>query len=196
LLKPLNKNLIKRYGFYMKTIAFTGMPFSGKSEAVKIAKEQSIPVIRMGDMIWEETKAQGFKINDSNVGKIATDMRKTHGMSIWAQKTYEKIKTIKDMRLLVIDGVRNIEEVEFFKENLGEDFILVAVKVEDSLRHNRALSRGRADDSMDINLIKERDKRELSWGLAEVIDLADITILNDGSIEKFCEKIKKVFKDL
>ncbi|HEC81032.1 MAG TPA: hypothetical protein ENI42_01220, partial [Thermoplasmatales archaeon] len=38
----------------MKTIAFTGMPGSGKTEAVKIAKELEIPVIRMGDCVWEE----------------------------------------------------------------------------------------------------------------------------------------------
>ena len=43
----------------MKIIAFAGMPFSGKSEAVRIAKDYKIPVIRMGDMIWEETKKQG-----------------------------------------------------------------------------------------------------------------------------------------
>jgi len=180
----------------MKIVAFTGMPFSGKSEAVKIAKEQNIPVIRMGDMVWEETKCQGLEINDSNVGKIANDMRKTHGMDIWAQKTYEKIKTMKDVEKLVIDGVRNIEEVEFFEKNLGKDFVLVAVKVPDDLRHKRAMNRGREDDSMNIKKIKERDRRELGWGLEKVIDSADIKILNEGPIEDFCEKIKEVFKDL
>jgi dephospho-CoA kinase len=180
----------------MKIIAFTGMPFSGKSEAVKIAKEQHIPVIRMGDMIWEETKRQGLEINDLNVGKTANDMRKTHGMNIWAKRTYEKVREIKDADVIVIDGVRNIEEVEFFKENLGKDFVLVAVKVSDDLRHKRALSRGREDDSMDLGLIKERDKREIGWGLAKVIDSADITILNESSIKDFCEKIKEVFEDL
>ena len=180
----------------MKTLAFTGMPFSGKSEAVKIAKEQNIPVIRMGDIIWEETKRQGLEINDSNVGKIANDMRKTHGMNIWAQKTYEKIKTMKDVEKLVIDGVRNIEEVEFFEKNLGKDFVLVAVKVPDDLRHKRAMNRGRKDDSTDLEKIKERDRRELSWGLGKVIDSADITILNKHSIEEFFEKIKELLKDL
>jgi len=180
----------------MKILAFTGMPFSGKSEAVKIAKEQNIPVIRMGDMIWEETKSQGLGINDSNVGKIATIMRKTHGMDIWAKKTYEKIKSIKNIEKLVIDGVRNIEEVDFFKVNLGEDFVLIAVKVSDRVRYKRAMNRGREDDSKDLELIKERDKRELSWGLEEVIDSADITISNEGTIEDFQKEIKEIFTNL
>ena len=33
----------------MQVLAFAGMPFSGKSEAVKIAKEMDIPIIRMGE---------------------------------------------------------------------------------------------------------------------------------------------------
>ncbi|HIG99167.1 MAG TPA: AAA family ATPase, partial [Thermoplasmata archaeon] len=43
----------------MKIIAFTGMPASGKSEAVQLAKDKGIPVIRMGDLVWEETQRQG-----------------------------------------------------------------------------------------------------------------------------------------
>ena len=100
----------------MKIIAFTGMPFSGKSEAVKIAKEMDIPVIRMGDMVWQETKNQGLELNDENVGRIANDFRKEHGMDIWAIKTLDKIKSLKKNDILVIDGVRNIEEIEKFEK--------------------------------------------------------------------------------
>ena len=77
----------------MKILAFTGMPFSGKSEAVKIAREMNIPVVRMGDMIWDEVKKQGLVLTDQNVGNIATQMRKEHGKDIWAIRTIEKIKT-------------------------------------------------------------------------------------------------------
>jgi dephospho-CoA kinase len=177
----------------MKIIAFTGMPFSGKSEAVKIAKEQNIPVIRMGDMVWQETKKQGFELNDKNVGAVANNMRKEHGMNIWAVKTIEEIKKIKDTDILVIDGVRNLQEVETFKRRLGDDFLLVAVKVSDHLRYQRAMIRGRQDDSKDLTKIKERDKRELGWGLNKVIESADIIISNEGTLEELHDKIKQVF---
>jgi dephospho-CoA kinase len=178
----------------MKIIAFTGMPFSGKSEAVKIAKEQGIPVVRMGDMIWEETKKQGLELNDQNVGTIANNMRKTHGMDIWAKKTLKKINSIKKTDLLVIDGVRNIEEVETFEKELGKDFMLIAIEVSDKTRYKRAMIRGRKDDSMDLDLIKERDRRELSWGLGNVIASADSVITNERSLEEFKDKIKKLLK--
>jgi len=180
----------------MKIIAFAGMPFSGKSEAVQIAKEMSIPVIRIGDFIWEEVKKQGLEINDKNVGKIANEMRKKHGKDIWAKRTLEKIKSIKKSDFLVIDGVRNIEEIETFEKDLGSNFLLIAVQVSDELRYKRAMTRGRKDDSRDINLIKERDKRELSWGLGSVIASADIVISNEGSVEEFKQKIISLFNKL
>lgn len=180
----------------MKTIAFAGMPFSGKSEAVRIAKDYNIPVIRMGDMIWEETKKQGLELNDKNVGTIANDMRKTHGMDVWAKRTLEKIKSMNDVKVLVIDGIRNIEEIEVFEKELGEDFVVVAVQVSDELRYQRAMNRDREDDSKDLNLIKERDKRELSWGLGNVIASADIVITNEEGIEEFQVKIKDIFNKI
>ena len=170
------------------------MPFSGKSEAVQIAKDQNIPVIRMGDMVWQETKNQGLELNDKNVGMVANDMRKTHGMDIWAKRTLEKIKSMKDANLLVIDGLRNIEEIETFEKELGKDFVVVAVQVSDELRYQRAMNRGREDDAQDLDLIKERDKRELSWGLGNVIASADIVVSNEGNVEDFQQKIIEVFK--
>jgi len=172
------------------------MPFSGKSEGVNIAKNLNIPVIRMGDMIWDETKNRGIELSDENVGMIANDMRKEKGMDIWAKKTLEKIRSIKDVDLLVIDGVRNIEEIETFEKELGKNFLLIAVQVSDEERYKRAMSRGREDDSKDINLVKERDKRELSWGLGSVIASADIVISNEGPVKEFKQKIKELFNKI
>ena len=180
----------------MKIIAFTGMPFSGKSEAVKIVKEMKIPVIRMGDMVWEETEKRGLELNDKNVGMIADSMRKQHGMDIWAKKTLEKIESIKVDEKIVIDGVRNIEEIETFEENLGNDFLLIAVQVNDNLRYKRAMNRGREDDSLDLEMIKKRDKRELSWGLGNVIASSEMVVTNEGSQDEFRQKIRDVLKKI
>jgi dephospho-CoA kinase len=180
----------------MKIIAFTGMPASGKSEAVQIAKDKGIPVIRMGDLVWEETKRQGRPLNDKNVGSVATNMRKKHGMDVWAKRTVEKIRTLKKASHLVIDGVRNMEEIEFFKKELGLDFLVVAIDAPDELRRKRAVARGRTDDSKDLKDLEERDKREISWGLQKVIADADIIIENSGSLESFRKQVFKVFEQL
>jgi len=180
----------------MRVLAFTGMPFSGKSEAVKIAKKMDIPVIRMGDMIWGEVKNQELELSDKNVGAIASQMRVEHGKDIWARRTLEKIKSVKNMNFIVIDGIRNVEEIDLFKKYLDGNLIVIAVEASDETRQKRALTRNREDDSKDIKKIKERDKRELAWGLGKVIASADIAVLNEGSIEDFKKQIREILERL
>jgi len=180
----------------LKIIAFTGMPFSGKSEAVKIAKDKGIPVIRMGDLVWDEVKKRNLELTNSNVGFVANEMRQKHGKNIWAIRTTEKIKSMSDSDSIVIDGVRNVEEIDVFKDKLGDDFVVITIDVSDETRHNRALSRNRRDDSKNIEKIKERDQRELGWGLGSLIATADIVIKNEGDIVDFQKNIKNVLEGL
>jgi dephospho-CoA kinase len=180
----------------MKIIAFTGMPASGKSEAVQLAKEKGIPVIRMGDLVWEETKRQGKPLDGKNVGDIANGMRTTHGMDVWAKRTVEKARSLAQSPHLVIDGVRNTEEIEYFKKELGSDFIIVAIDASDELRRNRAIARGRTDDSKNLRHLEERDKREIRWGVKKVIAEADIIIQNNGSLEQLRNQVYSIFERL
>ena len=180
----------------MKIIAFTGMPYSGKSEAVKIAKDQGMQVIRMGEMIWEETKNQGLELNDKNVGEIANSMREKYGKDIWARRTVNVIKAKNKLNQIVIDGIRNIEEIEFFKKEFGTDIVIISINAPDELRKNRSLNRKRKDDTINLQNFHKRDKRELLWGLGNVIASADIIVSNEGSLQDFRNRIKELFQQL
>ena len=178
----------------MKIIAFTGMPFAGKTEAVQIAHELGIPVVRMGDAVWAEVKQRGLALTDRNVGAVATEMRKRCGMDIWAQRTVEHLRSLNNTPCLVIDGIRNLEEVEYFKKEFGPCFVMIAVDASTSMRKQRSLRRKRVDDTP--HSFEERDKRELSWGLGEVLASADIVIPNDSTIHIFKKKVKHVLQHI
>ena len=113
-----------------------------------------------------------------------------------SKKTLEKIELLKVDEKIVIDGVRNIEEIETFEKKLGTDFLLIAIQVNDYLRYKRAMNRGREDDSLDLELIKKRDKRELSWGLGNVIASSEIVVTNEGSQEEFKQKIIEILNKI
>lgn len=172
------------------------MPCSGKTEAVEIAKAMDIPVIRMGDMVWEEVKNRGLELNDQNVGNIANIMREKHGKDVWAKRTIERIKSLNIINNIVVDGIRNVEEVNLFKVELSNNFVIIAIIASEKIRKKRALLRQRKDDSSDIRDIDERDKREIRWGLDRVISSADILILNESSIDEFRNEVKKVLQNL
>jgi dephospho-CoA kinase len=147
-------------------------------------------------MVWNEVKKQGLPLDEKNVGHIADKMRKDHGMDIWAAKTLKKISTINKEKCIIIDGIRNIEEIEIFKKKLGTDFIIIAVTASDEIRQKRFLNRGREDDSSDVQDFKDRDKRELNWGLGNVIATADIIIPNEYGMSEFKENIRKTLEKI
>jgi dephospho-CoA kinase len=87
-----------------------------------------------------------------------------------------------------------MEEIDYFKQNLGPDFLVVAIDAPDEVRRKRAISRGRTDDSKDLKDLEERDKREIRWGLQKVIADADIVIQNNGALDAFRKRVATVMQ--
>ncbi|WP_445474101.1 dephospho-CoA kinase [Methanococcoides methylutens] len=178
----------------MKIIAFVGMPAAGKSVASDVVKEKNIDVVNMGDVIRDEVKARGLEPTDVNTGGVANDLRDKEGMDAVAKHCVPKIEALgKD--LVVVDGVRGIAEVIFFKEHFGEDFTLVFIDAPLEMRFERVSNRGRSDDMTDIEALKTRDERELGWGLAEAIKVADIKVENTDTIEVFMNRINEILEN-
>lgn len=166
------------------------MPGSGKSEAVKVARERGLPVVRMGDLVWEEVAARGLPRDAEHVGRVASEMRAEHGNDVWAHRTVERVQGLdSDAPLVVIDGLRTNEEVLTLRKALGEDFLLVAIHTDPDERFARMQRRGRDDDSLDVDVLRERDQREMGWGIARTIALADTIVVNEGSLETFQERV-------
>ena len=167
------------------------MPGSGKSEAMEVAKARGHPVVRMGDLIWEEVDRQGLPRDAKHVGEVANAMRESHGKDVWARRTAERVRQVaKGQRLVLIDGVRSHEEVQTLRGELGQDFLLVAIHTDPDHRFERMVHRGRADDSTDVNVLKARDEREMNWGIARTIALADEMLVNDGTLDEFRSKVR------
>src|SRR3989304_3112335 len=147
----------------VRVICLTGMPGCGKEEFVRVAQEQGLPIVRMGDVVREEAQRRGIKVSDETVGGMAHEDRVRHGFGIWAERTVPRIKD----QTTAVDGIRGREELEVFRRAFGDD----AVSWEEFLR---------------------RDERELGWGLAEVIATADHMIINDGDLEAFRARCRAV----
>ncbi|MEM2934751.1 MAG: AAA family ATPase [Candidatus Thermoplasmatota archaeon] len=172
----------------MKAVAFTGMPGAGKTEAINVAKEMNIKVISMGDEVREEVVKRGLPLNDEITGKIADEMRKKHGAGYWAKRCLAKMG---NEDFFVIDGIRNMEEIEVFREKI-DNLILVAIHASQATRYERIKKRKRYGNDMNIEKFRGREKKELSWGLGNVIAMADVVIINEGSLEEFKEKVRKI----
>lgn len=181
----------------IQVLAFVGAPAAGKTEAASVAKEMGIPVITMGEVIREELRRRSLSLSDENAGKVATELRDREGMDAIAKRCIPLIrKEIEKKKVgktgIVIDGIRGIAEVERFKKEFSSDFILVRVEAPLILRYERIKSRGRGDDLLSIEEFKNREERELGWGMEEAMKKADKVVKNEGSLDEFKEQIKGI----
>lgn len=162
-------------------IIVTGMPGAGKDEFIKVANSLGITDVHMGNSVRKYAKENGIASNDNGIGSFATGERKKFGMDIWARRTSE---SVTDPDNTMVDGLRNYEELVYFREKY-ENLKVVAIFANRKNRLTRILKRGRSDDITSVEGLVQRDDRELSWGIGNVISLADYMIVNDCSLEDF-----------
>lgn len=178
----------------LKIIGLVGMPGSGKTLAVNVAKSLGIPVISMGDMVREEVKSRGLEETPENVGYVSKDLREKEGPQAVAQRTLAKIKKEK-APVILIEGIRSLQEIELFK-TFTSDFTLIAIHSSPKTRYRRLTERGRSDDAKDIRIFQERDLREINYGIGSVIALADYMIVNEGSESELMRKVQTILEEI
>ena len=172
----------------MKVIGFCGLPGSGKSTVLKAIEDLGL-IITMGDVIRNEARVRNIEPLDENLGKIAKELREEYGPEIIAERCVELIKNL-DSEVIFVDGLGSISEVKVFRHSWI--FPVVAVIIDDNIRFERLLKRGRADDPNTFEDLRERDEREITFGLNEVITSANHKINNNVSKKK----VQKRTRDL
>jgi dephospho-CoA kinase len=162
-----------------RLILLTGMAGSGKTTLSGQIRESGLKVITMGDVIRELAKQQGLEPSPENMGKLAAEIRK-EGPDAVAKRCIEMLKRGPD-GLIIVDGIRSLAEVDAFKDHF--DVVLIALWASPLSRFKRLTRRGRSDDPKTWEEFKERERRELGFGIGEAIASSDYLIKNDDGID-------------
>ena len=161
-------------------VCLTGMPGAGKSTSAEVAEPLGFKVFRMGDDVRMEAEKRKIPPTDENLGAIMLQLRQAGGIVAIAILCKQRIEKDKS-KLILIDGVRNINEFFEFKK-LGMA-VLVTIHATPERRFQFLKARGRADSPQSFQSFEARDRRELTVGIGEAIALADEVIVNGGSID-------------
>ncbi|MDP1553664.1 MAG: AAA family ATPase [Methanobacteriaceae archaeon] len=177
----------------MRVIGVSGMPGSGKGVVSSIAQQMGMRIIRMGDIVRDEAKIRGL-----NVGQTAVALRKENGDYVVAQKCVEKIKKEdkqfkNNKTTYMIEGIRSPYEVEIFQKNFPR-FAVISVFSNPKTRFKRLKRRQRSDDSVEFMEFQNRDKREMGFGIGDVIATSDFMVINEGPLWRFKSQTKKILK--
>ncbi|PSQ43372.1 hypothetical protein BRD17_06190 [Halobacteriales archaeon SW_7_68_16] len=179
----------------MHVIGTVGLPGSGKGEAAKVAREEDIPVVTMGDVIRRACRNRG-RDPDTEHGAVAVELREEDGDDAIAERSLPMIRDrLSTADTVLVDGIRGGVEVDRFQEAFGDAFVLIEIAAPFGTRVERIDLRGRDTSADPERILRERDERERGFGMAAAMDRADLTVDNDGSLEAFRDRIREVLRD-
>ena len=177
----------------MQVMGISGLPGSGKSLVSDIATEKGALIVSMGDIIREEAKKRGESTKET-----AQNLRAEFGQYIVSELTIKKIKQLQEDGIdnaIIVEGIRSPQEVDMFKDNF-DNFIILSIFANPTLRFKRLQERMREDDSKDYEEFKRRDQMELDFGIGTVIALSDKIIINESDLESYTKKINKFLDEI
>ncbi|MFD1685318.1 AAA family ATPase [Halobellus litoreus] len=176
----------------MKVIGTVGLPGSGKGEAAAVAREADVPVVTMGDVIRKACRDRGFDPAEHH-GEMARTLREEDGPAAIAERSLPLIESeLETSDVVLVDGLRSDVELDRFRAAFGEDFLLVSIEAPFETRADRLLERDRDDSDVDREALREREERELGFGMGEVMERADVVVENTDSLSAFRGRIRAI----
>ncbi|HIE23570.1 MAG TPA: dephospho-CoA kinase [Candidatus Korarchaeota archaeon] len=197
-LRPEDEKLRYKY------VLLVGLPGSGKDIAAKILENRyGFRVIVMSDVVREVVVRRGLLETRENFRKIGLELRNELGpaaVALLCIKKAEEIEKNKTPPGIVINGIRNIEEIEAFRERFKDSVITIAVVASKKVRFNRIRKRGRRGfdlirrtKPMTYEEFLRQDREELElFDMGKALAWADAFIVNDGSVKELEENLISV----
>jgi dephospho-CoA kinase len=172
-----------------KLIGLTGTNSSGKGEAAAFFRRHGYSYFSLSDIIRDELSLEKREITRDNLIQKGNQLRQEQGADILARRVMEKIEG-----KAVIDSIRNLFEIEFFRKQEG--FILLAIDAPVEIRYTRAIERGRNESASTLEEFIAKEEEEMRQSekgqqLEACIQAADYRVTNEGSLEDFFKKLER-----
>ena len=177
-------------------VGLTGRNASGKSTLVSWFSGRGLTSVSCSDSIRTWLRGQGLETTREALIEGGRELRRDGGAGILAEMLLE----ILDGEDAVVDSIRTPAEVEALRSR--GDFVLIEVRADEESRWQRMTSRGRAGDPTEKETFlsqeaaEAKSEDEAGQALDATAALADITVVNDGTIEELEGKLEAIWSSL
>ncbi|MGB7296470.1 MAG: AAA family ATPase [Candidatus Aminicenantales bacterium] len=176
--------------FRHRLVGLTGTNGAGKGEVASYLVKKGYAYVSLSDEIRANLRRKGKESSRDEMIAAGNALRRRYGADILARRVMEKVKSPT-----VIDSIRNVSEIAFLRGQ--SDFVLVSVDAPAELRFARIRKRGRAESASTFEEFMAKEKEEMSGGksgqqLRRCLGLADLTIVNDGTLQNLRRRIKEL----
>ena len=178
----------------MQIIGITGTLGAGKGTIVDyLVKNIGFKHYSVRQFLIEEIEKRGLPVNRDSMTQVANELRAANTPYYIVAELYKQaLKSGKDA---VIESIRTPGEVEFLQQQ--GNFFLIAVDADPKTRFDRIKIRKSATDQIDFDTFLANEKREMTTedpnkqNLQKCIQMADITLHNDGSIDELIQQLEE-----
>ncbi len=182
----------------MKIVGLSGTNGAGKDIAGDILKKDfGFGFVNVSDFLRQEAGKRKLEPTRENLRMISAQWRREFGVGVLVDMAVDFMKNSgQKLTGIVISPMRNSGEAQRLKEIGGT---LVWVDAQPRLRHERIMSRSRdAESVMSYEKFIANENAEMSnagdeagLDMAEVKAMADVTIMNDGSLDELKRNLIK-----
>jgi dephospho-CoA kinase len=174
----------------MKIFVIVGMPAAGKNIARNYAESKGMVYCATGDIVRAEAKKRGVQADAAKTAELSDELRGSDGMGVTRLALENVLQSGAESGFL--EGMRSWPEIELIREKA--DCFVVAFLAPKKMRYDRICLRGRADDSPQA--FDGRDAREISYGTAVPVALADAYILNTQTMDEALEQLDRIVNNI
>lgn len=173
-------------------IGLAGEIASGKGTVVRyLIEKHGASAHRFSDIMRDVLNRLYIEHSRETMQKTSSMLRDNFGENIFAKVMARDIVEDKN-QIIVVDGVRRIEDIEFLRKD--SDFRLVFVETSLEKRYERIIKRG--ENSDDKNKTFEEFKfdaqREAELTIAGLKEYADKILDNNGTQEDLIKQIEEL----
>lgn len=203
----------------LRFVGVTGLPGAGKGAFIDLLRpllaERGIETryYSLSDQLREEARRRELPVERPVLRTIANQLRQEHGSGVLSLMVVRQLR--QDLAALpagtplvvIVDSIRNPEEVRALRGELGGQFVLVAVEAPLEVLVQRLASRARYDEPEEIVKRKEAARQMIlgesgegepahGHNIAGCVAMADWRVDNSDSLALLGEGINEFIREM
>ncbi len=161
----------------LRYVGVTGLPGSGKGAFIEVLEQQlaahgvALCYYSLSNELREEARERDLPITRPVLRDIANELRQQEGSGVLALRVVRKLHAALTQEhddgpvVVIVDSIRNPEEVLTLEQQLAPHFTLVALEAPIELLVARLAARARADETAEV-VQKREAARQMILGEA------------------------------
>jgi dephospho-CoA kinase len=175
-------------------IGITGTDGAGKGTVVEyLVKQKGYLHFSSRGYLTRELNRRSGTTDRASLREMGNELRSINGDAYLVMAALRQVHE-EAWPYLIVESIRTIAEAEALRAAGG---VLFAVDADVRVRYERIVGRGSASDHVSFEQFVEHEKLEMNdpdpHGMqkARVLEMADYTIMNDGSFEELGAAVEK-----